>query len=91
MNTYTRVGFDIDDNNEIYGTFNAARVESSNQPNPGAATTGLTMSCSNPYLPASIVAGCAANGITSFTFGTSNALLPRNINRSIRRGPSSAA
>jgi iron complex outermembrane receptor protein len=80
MNTYTRVGYDIDDNNEIYGTFNAARVVSSNQPNPGAATTGLTMSCANPYLPASIVAGCAANGITSFTFGTSNALLPRNIN-----------
>ncbi len=79
MNAYTRVGFDLDANNEIYATFNAARVESSNQPNPGAATTGLTMSCSNPYLPASIVAACAANGITSFGFGTSNALLPRNI------------
>jgi iron complex outermembrane receptor protein len=75
----TRVGYDFDDNNEIYATFNVARVESSNQPNPGAATTGLTMSCSNPYLPASIVAACAANGITTFTFGTSNALLPRNI------------
>jgi iron complex outermembrane receptor protein len=79
MNAYTRVGFDIDDNNEIYATFNAARVESSNQPNPGAATTGLTMSCSNPFLPASIVAACAANGISTFTFGTSSALLPRNI------------
>jgi iron complex outermembrane recepter protein len=80
MNTYTRIGYDLDDNNEIYATFNAARVKSSNQPNPGGATTGLTMSCSNPYLPASVVAACAANGITSFTFGTSNALLPRNIN-----------
>jgi iron complex outermembrane recepter protein len=79
MNAYTRVGFDLDANNEIYATFNAARVESSNQPNPGAATTNLTMSCSNPYLPASIVAACAANGITTFNFGTSNALLPRNI------------
>jgi len=79
MNTYTRVGFDLDADNEIYATFNAARVESSNQPNPGGATTGLTMQCSNPYLPASVVAACAANGITSFTFGTSNALLPRNI------------
>ncbi|WP_066685423.1 TonB-dependent siderophore receptor [Caulobacter sp. CCH9-E1] len=79
LNSYSRVGFDLDANNEIYATFNAARVESSNQPNPGAATTGLTMSCSNPYLPASIVAACAANGITTFTFGTSNALLPRNI------------
>ncbi len=79
MNTYTRVGYDIDDDNEVYATFNLARVESSNQPNPGGATTGLTMQCSNPYLPASVVAACAANGITSFTFGTSNALLPRNI------------
>jgi outer membrane receptor protein involved in Fe transport len=79
MNSYGRVGFDLDANNEIYATFNAARVESSNQPNPGAATTGLTMSCSNPYLPASVVAACAANGVTTFTFGTSNALLPRNI------------
>ncbi len=79
MNSYSRIGFDIDDNNEIYATFNAARVKSSNQPNPGAATTGLTMSCSNPYLPASIVAACAANGITTFNFGTSSALLPRNI------------
>ncbi|MDB5456670.1 MAG: TonB-dependent receptor [Caulobacter sp.] len=79
MNTYTRIGYDLDANNEIYGTFNAARVESSNQPNPGAATTGLTMQCSNPFLPASVVAACAANGITSFTFGTSNALLPHNI------------
>ena len=79
MNTYTRVGFDLDADNEVYATFNLARVESSNQPNPGGATTGLTMQCSNPYLPASVVAACAANGITSFTFGTSNALLPRNI------------
>ncbi len=80
MNSYARIGYDLDDNNQIYATFNAARVESMNQPNPGAATTGLTMSCSNPYLPASVVAACAANGITTFTYGTSNALLPRNIN-----------
>jgi iron complex outermembrane receptor protein len=79
MNGYTRVGYDLNADNEIYATFNVARVETSNQPNPGGATTGLTMSCSNPYLPASVVAACAANNITSFTFGTSNALLPRNI------------
>ncbi|MFZ0269226.1 TonB-dependent receptor plug domain-containing protein [Caulobacter sp.] len=79
MNAYTRVGYDLNADNEIYATFNAARVESSNQPNPGAATTGLTLQCSNPYLPASVAAACAANGITQFTFGTSNALLPRNI------------
>jgi iron complex outermembrane receptor protein len=79
MGSYGRIGYDLDDKNEIYATLNVARVESSNQPNPGAATTNLTMSCSNPYLPASIVAGCAANNITTFSFGTSNALLPRNI------------
>lgn len=79
MNSYGRVAYDIDDNNEIYGTLNIARVESANQPNPGGATTGLTMQCSNPYLPASVVTACANAGITQFTFGTSNALLPRNI------------
>ena len=79
MGSYGRIGYDLDDKNEIYATLNVARVESSNQPNPGGATTNLTMSCSNPYLPASIVAGCAANNITTFSFGTSNALLPRNI------------
>jgi len=79
MGSYGRIGYDLDDNNEIYATLNVARVESSNQPNPGAATTNLTMSCSNPYLPASVVAACAANGVTTFSFGTSNALLPRNI------------
>lgn len=79
LNGYTRVAYDIDDNNEIYGTLNVARVETANQPNPGGATTGLTMQCSNPYLPASVVTACANAGITSFTFGTSNALLPRNI------------
>ncbi len=79
MNAYTRVGFDLDANNEIYATFNAARVETSNQPNPGAATTNLTMSCANPYLPASVAAACASAGITTFSYGLSNALLPRNI------------
>ncbi|KQY27729.1 TonB-dependent receptor [Caulobacter sp. Root487D2Y] len=79
LNGYTRVAYDIDDNNEIYGTLNVARVETANQPNPGGATTGLTLQCSNPYLPASVATACANAGITQFTFGTSNALLPRNI------------
>ena len=32
---YSRVGFDLDSQNEIYATVNIARVETSNQPNPG--------------------------------------------------------
>jgi iron complex outermembrane receptor protein len=75
MNSYGRIAYDIDDNNEIYGTFNIAQVEA-NQPNPGGATTGLTMQCSNPYLPPRSWPPAPRNGITSFTFGTSNALLP---------------
>ncbi|WP_116091243.1 TonB-dependent receptor domain-containing protein [Sphingomonas crusticola] len=76
MDGYTRVGFDLTPNNEIYATFNVARVKTSNQPNPGAQIPNLTIACSNPYLPASITAACAANGITSFGYGLSNAILP---------------
>lgn len=79
MDGYTRVGFDIDPNNEIYATFNVARVKSSNQPNPGAQNPNITIQCANPYVPASVAAQCTAAGITQFRFGTSNALLPRNI------------
>jgi outer membrane receptor protein involved in Fe transport len=77
---YGRVGFDVDENNEIYGTLNVSRVASNNTPNPGAAKTGLTMQCSNPYVPASIQTACANAGITSFSYGVSNAVLPNNIN-----------
>jgi iron complex outermembrane receptor protein len=75
-NGYGRIGFDLDNDNEIYATVNISQVDTSNQPNPGAAQSGLTMSCANPYLPASIVSACAANGITSFRYGVSNAVLP---------------
>ncbi|USI71975.1 TonB-dependent receptor plug domain-containing protein [Sphingomonas morindae] len=74
---YGRVGFDLDPDNEIYATVNIARVRSSNTPNPGAAKQGnLTIQCSNPFVPAEIQAACAANGITSFAYGVSNAVLP---------------
>jgi len=76
---YSRIGFDLDPNNEIYATVNVARVKTMNQPNPGAQNPGITIQCSNPYVPASVAAQCTTAGITSFSFGTSNALLPRNI------------
>jgi hypothetical protein len=77
---YGRIGFDIDSNNEIYGTLNVSRVASNNTPNPGAAKTGLTMQCSNPFVPASVQAMCTTAGITSFSYGVSNAVLPDFIN-----------
>jgi hypothetical protein len=58
-----------------------ARVTSNNTPNPGAAkANSLTLQCSNPFVPTSIQDLCAANGITSFKYGVSNAVLPKFIN-----------
>lgn len=69
---YTRVGYQVNDNLEVYMTANFAQVFSLNQPNIGAERTGLTIQCENPFVPAAIKAACSTNGITSFQFGTSN-------------------
>ena len=39
-NGYSRIGFDLDPDNEIYVTVNIAQVDTDNQPNPGATKTG---------------------------------------------------
>jgi outer membrane receptor protein involved in Fe transport len=78
---YTRVGFDINPDHEIYFTANFGKVKSEFTPNPGAAkNANLTVQCDNPYLPASIAAACAANNITSFQYGTANGQFPESIN-----------
>ncbi|MDN4053536.1 TonB-dependent receptor [Massilia sp. YIM B02763] len=78
---YTRLSWDLDPDNEIYFTANWAQVASHFTPNPGAAKqANLTIQCDNPFLPASIAAACAANNITSFQYGTANAIFPSNIN-----------
>jgi outer membrane receptor protein involved in Fe transport len=78
---YSRVSWDLDADNEIYVTGNWAQVTSVFSPNPGAAKQGnITVNCDNAYLPASITAGCAANSITNFKYGTANAEFPANIN-----------
>jgi iron complex outermembrane recepter protein len=77
---FTRIGYDLNDRNELYITFNASQVDTSNEPNPGAAkNANLTIQCSNPFVPSSIQAACATNNITSFQYGTSNAELPQYI------------
>jgi iron complex outermembrane receptor protein len=77
---YGRIGFDIDPDNEIYMSFNLAQTVAQFSPNPGAAkNANLTIQCDNPFLPASIVAACRSNNITSFQYGTSNAVFPENI------------
>jgi iron complex outermembrane receptor protein len=77
---YTRVSYDLDADNQVYFTANYGQVASRFSPNPGAAkNANLTVQCSNPFLPASILAACAQNNITSFQYGTANAIFPENI------------
>ena len=77
---YGRLAYDITPDNEIYLSVDAASVRTANTTNPGAAkNANLTIQCSNPFVPASIMTACAANNITSFQFGTSNAEFPKFI------------
>ena len=75
LNSYGRVGFDFADKSEVYVSFNFGQVKTSNQPVNGQNRPNLTMQCENPFVPGSVQAACAAAGITSFQFGTSNAAL----------------
>ncbi|KQW41152.1 MULTISPECIES: TonB-dependent receptor domain-containing protein [unclassified Roseateles] len=77
---YTRGSFELNDDHEVFFTLNYGKVDSLFTPNPGAAkNANLTIQCSNPFLPASIVAACAANNITSFQYGVANAIFPKDI------------
>ena len=78
---FGRVGWSLNEENEVYATVTVAQVKTSNQPNPGAQRSGLTIQCSNPYVPTSVQAACAANNITSFGFGSDNAILPNPLVR----------
>jgi outer membrane receptor protein involved in Fe transport len=85
LNGYTRIGYDFLPDNEVYVTVNWSRVTTNNQPNPGAQKSNISVSCANPFLPASVAAACAANNITGFSYGTDNAMLP-NIHVNTSRG-----
>lgn len=75
LNTYGRVGFELDNRNEIYFTVNIGKVNTHNQPVNGMNKPGLTIQCANPFVPALVQNACTNAGITSFAFGTSNAAL----------------
>lgn len=77
---YTRMSYDLTPDHQLYFTANFGKVDSRFSPNPGAAkNANLNIQCSNPFLPASIVDACARNNISSFQYGTSNAVFPENI------------
>jgi outer membrane receptor protein involved in Fe transport len=75
VNGYGRIGFDIAPDNELYFTANIGQVKTNNQPVNGQNRPGLTLQCSNPFVPTLVQQACAAAGITSFQYGTSNAAL----------------
>lgn len=82
---YGRVGFDFAPGNEVYVSANIGEVKTSNQPVNGQNRPGLTLQCDNPFVPGSVQAACAAAGITSFQFGTSNAALGNTLVSTDRR------
>ncbi|KGB56724.1 TonB-dependent receptor [Sphingopyxis sp. LC81] len=82
---YARVGYEIDDRAELFGTVTLARVLSRNFPNIGAERPNLTIQCDNAFLPASIRTACTTAGITSFGFGTSTGQFPDPIKVNTRR------
>ncbi len=87
---YGRAGFQLDDKNEIHMSANWSEVDANFSPNPGAPKQGnLTMRCDNPYLAQSVRERCAQAGISSFRYGTVNAIFPQNIdvnpNRTLKR------
>ncbi len=74
---YARISYDLTPSTNIWATVNIGSVHSVNTPNSAVLkNTNLTIQCDNAFLPASIVAGCAANGIVSFPYGTANAEFP---------------
>ncbi|WDF75067.1 TonB-dependent receptor plug domain-containing protein [Novosphingobium sp. KACC 22771] len=75
LNTYGRIGLELDNRNEIYLTVNVGKVNTQNQPVNGMNKPGLTIQCANPFVPAMVQNACTNAGITSFRFGTSNAAL----------------
>lgn len=77
---YTRGSLELTPDHEVFFSLNYGKVDSLFTPNPGAAKNdNLTIQCDNPFLPASIVTACAANNITSFKYGTANAVFPKDI------------
>lgn len=77
---YTRGSLELTPDHEVFFSLNYAKVDSLFTPNPGAAKNdNLTIQCENPLVPASIQALCVTNNITSFKYGTANAVFPKDI------------
>ena len=67
---FARLGFDITPDTQVFGEFINGQNHTTDRCCPDYYPTGVgTVSVSNPYLPASVVAQAAAAGVTSLTIG----------------------
>jgi iron complex outermembrane receptor protein len=72
-NAFARASYEITDNIEIYGesTYYQNRNFSVAFPNIVYFSGNLTLNAANPFLPASVRAAAAANGLSNLTMGSS--------------------
>jgi outer membrane receptor protein involved in Fe transport len=69
-NFYTRLSYDLNPTTEVFATITYGVSDTGTKPTPSLfKNANLTIQCANPYVPASIMAACAANGITGFQYG----------------------
>ncbi|MGE3335397.1 MAG: TonB-dependent receptor [Rhodospirillaceae bacterium] len=73
QNIFLRASYDLTDDINVYFQSSWAHTFSYNVALAPLFSGNLTLRADNPYLPAEVAARAAALGVTSFSFGTSNA------------------
>ena len=75
-NAFTRISYDITDNLNAYVQYGFSQMKAHTNLNTvwivGGSPQGLTIRNDNAYLPASVRAAMATNGVTNFQMGTWN-------------------
>jgi iron complex outermembrane recepter protein len=80
---FGRGSFEVTDNIEVFAQASYTRYEGlSYYINP--TTTGIVIQRDNAFLPAAVGAAMDANGLTSFTMGTSNVDMPASGSHNVR-------
>jgi outer membrane receptor protein involved in Fe transport len=76
LNVFTRGTYDLSDTLTAFGQFMYGSTAALNESGPQYQLGNVKVSASNPFLPASVAAQAAADGLTTLTLGTFNADLP---------------
>ena len=86
---YGRLSYDVAPETEIYTTVTLSASRTQDIPINSTSKANQVIQCSNPFVPASIQAACAADGITNFQYDFTNAQFPDyqrvNLMRDMRR------